>query len=1227
MISIRNIMRSYWFNTLLGVVVLAALIWFFGPMLALGQVHPFDSETARMIAIGVLFALWILVNVLHVLHARHKDKKLVDNVVTAPDADATASAEEVALLADRLKEALEKLKKVPGGKRGRRRLYELPWYMFIGPPGAGKTTALINSGLNFPLADAAGPTALRGVGGTRNCEWWFTDQAVLIDTAGRYTTQDSQAAVDGAAWLGFLRLLKKNRRRQPLNGVLLAIGMPDLAALSENDRLAHAHAMRKRMRELQDELGVRVPVYVLFTKADLIAGFVEFFDSLGKEEREQVWGMTFKFDEGKMGDTKDEGGAVAQFASEFELLIARLNDRMLERVNQETDIQRRRLIYGFPQQIASMRDIAAEFLTEIFRPSRLEARPLLRGVYFTSGTQDGTPIDRLLGVMAGQFGLQRQAVSAFSGAGRSYFLTRLLREVVFQEAALVSQDPKIERRTKWIYRGAWAGAVVFLLIFTAGWTNSYIGNREMIDEAHSSVVHYNEQFAELVKRGPADTDLRAILPALATLRTMRGGYDQRDAETPLALTFGLYQGDKISAIAIDSYYRALNGLLLPRLLSRLEGAIAASLDKKNDLYADLKVYLILGRQGPINNEYVTAWLSNDLNAAFPSDDDADDREALLRHVEAMLQRPLTAIPLNGPLIATVRDILNREPLADYSYNRIINSPRVAALPEWTIADNGGAGSGKVFARRSGASINTGLPGIFTWSGYHNVFLPVLPTVTQDIQEDGWVLGRETKGGVAGTIAEVNKLRRDVANLYYDDYVRRWDRLLNDIVLKTFSNVAESVDMLGLISGPNSPLRTLLTSVDAQTQLSRAAATDNAQAQAEAKVAKIGQRAAGFGNLIARSGMTMSQTELTSILGEAFGNTPGSAAPVDPASRVDAHFRALHNFVFSTKDKPAPMEAAIDKIGAIYQGMNQVANAPNQGQALIGMVGGGGAAGGGTGGAGGSTPAAAANQLQDLAKDLPTPVKTMLQSVASSTTASAGSGASRALQDAWRTKVLPLCDAAFLNRYPFAAGSPIDVPIDDFAKLLGPGGLIDQFFTDNLKNIVDTTSSPWKWQGADNTQLGLKPETLVQLENAAKIRDSLFISNTQIGVRFQLLPSSLDAGVAQITLEIAGQSMTYNHGPTESAQFQWPNQGKTLVRVTMTPASGGNAQIIEKDGPWALLRALDAPTKVLGSSGQPDKFTLTFASPAGNASFLLNASSVRNPFTLTALRAFRCPPTL
>ena len=65
--------------------------------------------------------------------------------------------------------------------------------MFIGPPGAGKTTALANSGLTLPARRRQGAKPGQGRGRyTRNCDWWFTDDAVLIDTAGRYTTQDSQ---------------------------------------------------------------------------------------------------------------------------------------------------------------------------------------------------------------------------------------------------------------------------------------------------------------------------------------------------------------------------------------------------------------------------------------------------------------------------------------------------------------------------------------------------------------------------------------------------------------------------------------------------------------------------------------------------------------------------------------------------------------------------------------------------------------------------------------------------------------------------------------------------------------------------------------------------------------------------------------------------------------------------------------------------------------------------
>jgi type VI secretion system protein ImpL len=353
-----RIVRSRWLTTLLGVLLLGLVVWFFGPLLAVGITRPLETELARGGVIGACLLAWLAWNLTHVWHARKRDKALVDGVAAEQvDPSEAASAEEVALLGGRLREALHALKRARLGGRSGRYLYQLPWYLFIGPPGAGKTTALTNCGLRFPLADTFGPGAMRGVGGTRNCDWWFTDQAVMIDTAGRYTTQDSDARVDGAGWLGFLRLLKQHRRRQPLNGVVVAIGLSDLAALDDDARHAHARTIRRRVRELHDQLGVRVPIYAVFTKTDLIAGFVEFFDNLGKEEREQVWGMTFPLDEASPG-AADEAGAVAQFGPEFDRLLIRLNDRMLERVHREPDVERRRLIYGFPQQMASWREVA-----------------------------------------------------------------------------------------------------------------------------------------------------------------------------------------------------------------------------------------------------------------------------------------------------------------------------------------------------------------------------------------------------------------------------------------------------------------------------------------------------------------------------------------------------------------------------------------------------------------------------------------------------------------------------------------------------------------------------------------------------------------------------------------------------------------------------------------------------------------------------------------------------
>src|SRR5215510_8371582 len=286
--AVLRFLGSRWVLSFIGVAILALLVWFFGPLIEF-----LEGWVARLAVVLALLIIWAGTNLILDLLRRSRERKLERGVTETVAESADDSArEEAAALAERMSTALALLKKAHGS---RGYLYEQPWYVIIGPPGAGKTTALLNSGLKFPLAAEMGQGAVAGVGGTRFCDWWFTENAVLIDTAGRYTTQDSNAAVDRAGWDAFLDLLRRTRPRQPLNGVIVAIALSDIASAPNDERVAHARAVRRRVKELEERLSIRLPVYLLFTKSDLIAGFAEFFDDLDRDRREQVWGVTFPF--------------------------------------------------------------------------------------------------------------------------------------------------------------------------------------------------------------------------------------------------------------------------------------------------------------------------------------------------------------------------------------------------------------------------------------------------------------------------------------------------------------------------------------------------------------------------------------------------------------------------------------------------------------------------------------------------------------------------------------------------------------------------------------------------------------------------------------------------------------------------------------------------------------------------------------------------------------------
>jgi type VI secretion system protein ImpL len=542
----------------------ALVIWLAGDALAIGGAHPLDGPFERFALIVAAGVAWLAWELQRARRALKENQRLLEGIAGGNAGDsAERAAHEVSVLRKRMEDAVQVLRKARFYGRGgeRRTVAELPWYMFIGAPGSGKTTALLNAGLRFPLGDPRGEHVVQGVGGTRNCDWWFTDEAVLLDTAGRYTTQESDQQADAAAWLGFLDLLKRHRPRQPLNGVIVTLSVSDLVHWNTEEMTRYAAHVRARVTELYARLGVRLPLYVLVTKTDLLAGFMEFFNHLDGDGRAQVWGTTLPPSE----ITTDLAGRCEE---ELTRLERRLYAMLPARLQEERDLQRRAAIYRFPQQFRGVVPLLSAFMESTFRNGWSGEAPFLRGLYFASGTQEGSPIDRVLGTLARSFNLERKTQPPNLGSGKSYFLRRLLHEVVFGEAGLTGFDAALEQRARRSRLAAYAAMGILTVGLALVWTMSYFSNRSLlasVDERAQAAAREVNALREL--QAGDEARLVAALNALRALRI---------ESAPALARAGLYQGDKLDAQAERVYRNALRESLLGHLAVSLEAALRAA---------------------------------------------------------------------------------------------------------------------------------------------------------------------------------------------------------------------------------------------------------------------------------------------------------------------------------------------------------------------------------------------------------------------------------------------------------------------------------------------------------------------------------------------------------------------------------------------------------------------------------------------------------------------------
>lgn len=1156
----------------IGILLLCGLIWLYGPLVSVGEAAPLASEMARGITIGVILILWLFSILVAQLRAARRNQMFVTELAAAPVVEPAKPGEgNVAEINQKFQGILTEMKRSKLGNR--KFLRDMPWYVMIGPPGTGKTTALRQSGLHFPI-DLSDD--IKGVGGTRNCDWFFTEQAVLVDTAGRYVQQASDPEVDAAEWAGFLDMLKKHRGRRALNGVIVCISMRELLG-PEQDLRGHGREIRKRLAELKERLQIRLPVYLMVTKADLIPGFEPFFADLSTRDREQVWGATFGT------DARIDTVAVER---ENRALLGSLEKRLAGRMAEDVALAQRAEMFRFPAQMEKVEAPLKALIDTVFGESRYEESPWLRGFYLTSATQEGSPIDRLVGEMAQAFGLGAEPpIRRAYGESRSYFLRRLIADVIFSEAGLGTFDRAAVERRKWIWRGAIAGASLVTVLAGLAFLFSFLRYSGAINDQERLIADLSGRLANVAARHaptePLDIDL--ALDAATAVDAAR----TEVASGPLTVLGPTASAELAQAQRI-AYDHTLRNVLEPRMVALLEATMWRQIRDPEFLLGGLKAYYMMTGLAPYDREFLATWWQEVLPEYAATDPFPTD--AALTHQLAAIARmgsEETKIAHDGELVSIALQSICTIPLSVRAYNALKQDPAVAGLPEWIPAEKAGPNGARVLTRLSGETLRVGLPGAFTFKGFHETVLPLIPEVAAQAALDRAVFA----GGCAeSSEASVDTLEADILKLYNDDFIAQWDGFLRDVRLAPIEDLQVATANLKDLASADSTLKRLLTAVVAETDLTRV--PEEGESAVPAGV--IGKAASKLGKV---GKLIKTGTKIAKKTGA------GGADAALPGSDIAGHFAGLKSVVAEVDGIPPLIADAELALGALANELQTVAASPNPQEALL---------------ARGGLPQLT-GALAQVATALPDPVDDWIAGIAGDTIAVTREAVIAQLNARWRADVQPFCVSATAGRYPFTLDSAIDVNVADFQRLFGPGGLIDKFTNESLLPYIDTTIRPWTWRA----DFGLDPATLQPFEQARVIRDGLFPGGAGPIMTFTLEPKDMSATASRVTLDLDGQQMVYFNSAVRPVPMTWPGKnGTNMISLSFAPLDGTAEVIASETGSWAWLRLIR--TGKLSRTDLPELFRLRLALGGHYADFDLRANSVENPFDLSMFGNFRCP---
>ncbi|MHB1946878.1 MAG: type VI secretion system membrane subunit TssM [Gammaproteobacteria bacterium] len=763
---IRNIKKKD--KIVLSLLLGAALIiWFGGPALVIGNQYPLQQGEKRFYIIALIFLVWIL----KFIFTPPKQKKTVSAATPeTPEANARLQA-----LQGRFQGAVLFLKKSMISKNNKNiSLSHLPWYLMIGPQGAGKTSLLANSNINFTLAkqfkDKITPSEA--------CDWWATRDLVIVDVPGSYFKEKNHYL-----WNNFLSLTQENSKQSAISAVVIALPLPELIKQQNSQQKKQIVSdIKHKITQLRAQLGNELSFYIVITKCDQLPGFVEFFGESGTEELAQAWGIPLP--------TRKENEKLLDIViTRFNALIKRLNSQLILRLHQERNPNARPAIKDFPLQVERLKDMTGQFIKALNIPDLK-----LCGIYLTSALQANTEEQTTQSqiIQANP----TQALQLFRNAplpSKAYFIRHFILQGLLCSGDIPA--PVIpSKKARWTRRFAYVLATMTVITATLLLGRDFQQSVLQTYAIQNDLTQYRLSIQEPNHNG--DNLLKA-LPLLNALQMTASRTNNNLSRFASLLSF---YSDKSQKTATTVYQQALQTIVLPEIKNSLENNLRNNSKNPAQLYAVLKAYLMLSDKQTLQMDYVTKILMQ----LLPSSSNPQTNSDLISHIQAAFDQASQPVEINNDLVAQVRSQLKNLPSLELGLVILKNMGNNNT--DSTINLGATLANPPVFVN---SQITNRIPILYTANAYQAVTEQQVAIAATESLQGNPIIG---PFDILSNEATINALMEQLRTRYIANYVDIWENQLANLKLTTPNNLTTTDTLAANLMSNASPLLQLLKTI-------------------------------------------------------------------------------------------------------------------------------------------------------------------------------------------------------------------------------------------------------------------------------------------------------------------------------------------------------------------------------------------------------------------------------